>query len=492
MMKSSAFNRFSMYSFICAIFLFLFNNSTSYNSSSTNLSLAIMDYPQRQTLDGEFPNSLISSYQVQTNNNGPNIVKKIFDNKNDLLIVSAPLDPYLNESLNNGRFREISNAVEEAAISIIKRAPPGEELRISIFAISSQRMFDEIYNAARRGAIVKLLYSQAFGNRDDLKRLVLDFKNRFNTLKLTHIKYRNISFERCSTSEVFGGCMGAERNHNKFILAEKLCRLPATENGCKNEKGQNELASLQKIVFQSTMNFTIAERHQHNMAMIFVNREPLFSRLKTYHRDLSNKVNRPGLNKNYGNVFDVSFLNEMAIKLYISPTQNDYAAEQLSRIKCVKETNPQQPQDSIRIIMGHWQGRSDILRLLKKHHNEGCAIRVILPFKALDRADPMNAIYKELQKQKIKIHVYPEDFFGGVHSKLVLIKARYNGSNHLRKIILWGSHNYTDDAIYYNDETWYEMEGSNNSLFHNLGSAFFTFRTKIQHPNVQNEIDNGQ
>ena len=100
--------------------------------------------------------------------------------------------------------------------------------------------------------------------------------------------------------------------------------------------------------------------------------------------------------------------------------------------------------------------RLEVAQALAARSNEGCDVRVV----AGDDAIPLGtAVSSTLGAAGVGLTRYPSRSGGwSLHSKYLLIDARYAGSATRRSLVFTGSHNWTGPALTLNDETLLRVE----------------------------------
>jgi phosphatidylserine/phosphatidylglycerophosphate/cardiolipin synthase-like enzyme len=146
-------------------------------------------------------------------------------------------------------------------------------------------------------------------------------------------------------------------------------------------------------------------------------------------------------------------------QVYASPEQDtDLVANRLSYINPDSNCRIRVMEASIN------DTRSAVVNELVSLHQNGCQIWV-------DTGSIQSQSLSALKAAGIPVHTSP------VHDKAIIIYGRYNGSTADRPVILTGSHNLTESALRYNDEILVKVEDSQplyNAFYNHFNDAYNT------------------
>ena len=304
-------------------------------------------------------------------------------------------------------------AVETALIRLIDKAPRGSAIRASWYNFTRQRPADALLRAEARGVNVSLVLDKngAAGSAAAPLEKLKGFKTRCR---------------KVGAKDAHGqACIGSNINHNKYALFSSL------SDGSRN------------VVWQASANLTGGSMHQNGV--IFRQNKKLYDTYVSYHGDLLKNPTKANLN--YNRTESVGG----AVKLYFSPQSKvDPVHNALRNISC----NASGPKNTIRVAMAFITGSRGV-RLAKelgKLRKEGCAIEVLMSdSKSKDRI--ATDVRKELLKGGVGARNYQMDSgHDGIHSKYMLVDARYGSSKRRQQLVFTGSHNWQNTAMMKNDE----------------------------------------
>jgi phosphatidylserine/phosphatidylglycerophosphate/cardiolipin synthase-like enzyme len=143
---------------------------------------------------------------------------------------------------------------------------------------------------------------------------------------------------------------------------------------------------------------------------------------------------------------------DLATRVYFfpRPTGGDTSVSILDNVMCDRTAR-------IRVAMAFFtNARREVADALAARAREGCDVRVV----AGDAEIPLgSAVASTLTGAGVQLTRYPERGGGwSLHSKYMVIDARYADSAEHRRLVFTGSHNWTGPALTVNDETLLRVE----------------------------------
>jgi len=111
---------------------------------------------------------------------------------------------------------------------------------------------------------------------------------------------------------------------------------------------------------------------------------------------------------------------------------------------------------SVRVAMALFT-RDEIAQQLVAMDKAGCDVEVILRGKTRTRSPVGAAVKRTLTNSGVEVWQFPPDEHFNLHSKYLAVND-LNDRDSDRKFVLTGSHNYTNPALRYNDETLLRIE----------------------------------
>jgi hypothetical protein len=238
---------------------------------------------------------------------------------------------------------------------------------------------------------------------------------------------------------------------------------------------------------QRTQNLQPTERTHHNVAAVIVNNPKFYTSYVSYFQKLDDNTTDLGFNSVLGqsehNGIKMGghlFPNNLASDGQ-DPFKLDVVVRQLDAVDCKNYRAPEE-RPMVRIAMGHWtnaRGRAIAARL-GRLQSEGCSVQVLVP-----QAVSVDGAYKDafnaLRTAEVTTYSYPENAEGSIHAKYMLIDARHKGSMVRRKIIYFGSMNFTHKAARRNDETWlwFEQDYAKSVMFDELFASYKIVRNRV-------------
>jgi len=305
-----------------------------------------------------------------------------------------------NEPLNGSDL-----TAQNAMIGLLDQASPGSEVYIAIYEWDTLPYVDAVERAVSRGVTVRVV---ADGNKMDPaveQRLVAAIGRGNVTL--------------CGR----GACIGTGINHNKFMLFSRL------DDGSSN------------VVMQGSHNFRDSQNRRFNHLVVVRGDNALY----THYRDYWNDLRGQGQNPNYYDVHG-DFTGDTGVKGYFFPrASGDLIISVLNNVHC-------DPGAELHVGMAFFKDARgvEVARTLREKRDAGCGVHIIVGnYLGDDPPSPSQAVQDMLRGMDWRIYDQ-----GGVtvHSKYLLIRARYATGDEVETLVFAGSHNYTNGALRSNDE----------------------------------------
>jgi len=287
--------------------------------------------------------------------------------------------------------------LEDELVKLIRGAKPGSNIRGSMFMYERGRISKELATAAKRPVDVKM---------------VLDGKNSGNSPTKTLQK----GIGAANVTLCKSGCISTGINHNKTFLFSKLC------DGSKN------------VVVQSSAN--LKQVPKHNDLVVVRDDAKLYAAYLKYWKD--QRAQKKNLNYGAG-PNGVASGSSTPTKVHFYPRKSgDAILDILNKVKCTKRGK------RIYVAMAMWNtGRVAIVKRLKALRGKGCDVKIVIGTYTINRK--LEAyLKKNFPRKRWRKHLK-------LHSKYMVINARYNGNN--QWMVVTGSANYCFGTIRNNDNT---------------------------------------
>ncbi len=310
--------------------------------------------------------------------------------------------------------RESSTVIMDRLLSLIDASPENASIHLSVAGFSYPNLIRSLKVAGERGVKLHIMvdmssedsYAENMGAINDLKR----------SLK--------------SNAEIVlidNDAGSIAINHNKFALFSEV----NTYSG----KAVN-------LVFQTSHNWTISDTRKVQDA-ITISHEGLYDAFVKYWEDMKTNASEGMVNYYYKEFNDP----EAGISAFFFPKRRfggfyggDTIIEILNGIDDPSSA-------TIKIGMSLWTNtRMNIVEKLEELLARGATVEVITKHGGAS-TEIQNRLEKMIEKGA-NIKVYSRT---NIHSKFMLIKGSWNGSK--SSLIVTGSHNYTRNALRYNNET---------------------------------------
>lgn len=313
--------------------------------------------------------------------------------------------------------RPTSNAadatIETYLVSLIDQALPGSTIRIALFTFTRAGPSSALVRAHNRGVDVKV---------------VLDGDNVNSPFSELSVLRTGLGSSRVHVCDAPGtACVGSGIMHHKTFLFSALA------DGSRD------------VVVQASHNLTTGQTTMHNNAVTVRGDAALYAAYLRTWNDLEADVEIP----DYYRVDDGA-LGANRVYLFPRPGGGDTSVSIINNVTCDGTAR-------LRVAMAFFtDARLEVAQALAARRAEGCDVRVV----AGDDEIPLgSAIASTLTQAGVELTRYPARGGGwGLHSKYLLIDAKYAGSTAHRRLVFTGSHNWTGPALTINDETLLRLE----------------------------------
>ena len=202
------------------------------------------------------------------------------------------------------------------------------------------------------------------------------------------------------------------------------------------------------VVVQSSHNLTGGQVHRHNNAVVIRGDSRLFAAYEATFE----QQRRDAVQPDYYRATAGSF----ATRAYFFPrARGDTAVAVIDNVDCAGGGR-------IRAAMAFFtDARLEVARALRRRREAGCSVEVVVGDEGIRIG---RRALREMRDGRVTVTLYPGRAGGwGLHSKYLLVDARYNGSSARRQLVFTGSHNWTGSALRQNDETMLRID--NDSVF---------------------------
>lgn len=338
----------------------------------------------------------------------------------------------------------VFNASDQWAISkniaaMIKATPKGATIRIAQYRIagSDPNVLPALRGAVKRGVRVKIVLDKSDRNPNPLGDAGL--KKLANQIKAKYGSSGNLKkpsyIVLCSN-----GCMGTKYNHNKFYLF--------TTMGAKK-----------KVVVQSTANVASDNASAWNAAIGIAGRTKLYNGYQAYFDALvQRKTNLNYYRTVTDGIYKAYFFPRKTSTSRSDDTKTDTIYRILNeQVKCTgnkKVGTSVNHRTIIRVAVWGFT-RAKVAQKLRALANQDCWVDVAIN----NSADVSPAVRAALANHP-RINVDNAQSNGRwMHAKYLLVEGNYAGKRDT-KVAFVGSHNFTINALRYNDETWLKIDSA--------------------------------
>lgn len=315
---------------------------------------------------------------------------------------------------------EPSTRLEDRLIELISQAVPGSQIGMSIYTFRRETVARALLEARQRGVRVQV---------------VVDNKSR-NSPALTLLTRGDDDLPplggcggRC-LKICWLGCHGLHINHNKFALFSEL------EDGSR------------WVVAQSSANLTQGQLRHYNDLVVIKNDRRMYQSFASYFADLLRPLWKPSYSRR------AKGSSPIEAYFFPRPFGSDPVLGILRDVECDADS-------VIRVAHSRFESqRGKVAKRLRKLAERGCDVHVIARSEP-GRRSPASSVVSELESM-ITVLPYKGDDLearrNAIHTKLILIKAPFQGSDELRHFVLTGSHNLSVTSLKLNDEVLLRIE----------------------------------
>ena len=312
-------------------------------------------------------------------------------------------------------------------VELVDNVPVGDTISMSIYMLNYDPLITALKNADTRGVILRLIIDNS---RSDSQ----------STNASTYTKLASLS-SKAELIKFTSDAGSSSINHCKFILFSKVNTTSGT---------------LSKVLLQTSHNFTLSDSKKLQDGLIF-NDVKLYNAFWKYFNTIKNLTPTGMATYIYTEYADAA----TGIKACFLPrrgtSQPDNIIEILNSVTDL-------PNAVIKVGMSDWVvSRLNVAQKLTQMSAAGARVEVVVK----NKIDP--EIQTELAKLNntggyLKMYnlVDDDDPTINIHAKFMVIEGTYKGVSN-SKVVVTGSHNFTTNALRYNNEIL--MELSNLSLF---------------------------
>lgn len=348
-------------------------------------------------------------------------------------------DAFFNEKAK-AEVGQSSWVIMDKIISMIEAVPAGDSVFVSIYLINHMPMVEAFIKASNRGVKMKLIV--------DMSRSDPQSTNPKAIEAITAGLNKKSEFTITRTD------VGSNAiNHNKFVLFSSL----ETTSGIKK-----------KVLVQTSHNFTLSDSKKIQDAIV-LQHDGLYDAYQAYWEDMKARAMTGMKNIEYKTYSD----NAKGISAYFLPRRSGGVAVAKDIIVELLDTIAEPSKATIRIGMSDWISRPAITTKLRELQVLGAKIELVI--KSSIGADALVGIatLKANGALVTKLNQTEAGQKIDIHSKFLLIDAPLKGGG--ANLIATGSHNYTMNALVYNNEMLVQLVDS--PLFAKYVNYFSTIRT---------------
>lgn len=310
-------------------------------------------------------------------------------------------------------------AIENLLVALIQRAVPGSRIRVAVYHFTRDGVADALIAARARGVDVRVLL-------DGAVRAALDDPDDGSDATVAASLILGLGRSRVTLCQAPGSaCLGTGIMHHKTFLFSDV------GGGSRN------------VVVQASHNLTGGQVHRHNNAVVIRGDSQLFA---AYERTFEQQ-RRDQVQLDYYRVSSGDF----ATRAYFFPrAHGDTAVSVIDNVSCAGGGR-------IRVAMAFFtDARLEVARALRRRRAAGCSVEAVIGDQTIRVG---RRVLRELRDGGVTVTLYPGRSGGwGLHSKYLLVDARYAGSAARRQLVFTGSHNWTGSALRANDETMLRLD----------------------------------
>jgi len=354
---------------------------------------------------------------------------------------ASAAEPALGAVFNNADHWAISKRVSE----MILAAPAGSAIRAAMFRVKGDDPYiiSALQTALGRGVKVKIVVDQSDDNPNPLADPALAGLNEKIRLRM------GVSNNPANDSYMVvcnSGCIGDHVMHSKFFLFSTM--------GSKKE-----------VAFISTSNSDRQSATAWQAAYSVAGAPTFYGGFKSYFEDMAYKRYNPDYYRTF---------SEGIYKAYIFPrasstsSSSDPSTDTIynilnDNVKCSGNSSGVRSDTlsnatMIRIAMWGFT-RVEVAKKILALAKQGCRFDIVVN----DSAEFPATVRAQLQHANINVDNAMQPLVSGtptwMHAKYMLIDGNYAGAPDT-KIVFFGSHNFTINALRHNDECWVKISSS--------------------------------
>lgn len=304
--------------------------------------------------------------------------------------------------------------------TLIEQSSPGALIRVAIFVVSGETgkaFARDLLAAHERGVDVQMVVD-GWKADDRAVRMLIEQLGCDRSARSWLHTCTGLSPEGTTSA-----CIGSKGMHNKFFLF-------------------SETGGARRVVVQSSANFTDLSAATHwNNALTLVGNDDLYQAYASYFADLSAERR----NDDYYRVVQTAMAPGSVVAHFFpragGDASTDTILEILARVEGGSDTE-------IRVGMSEWDAyRIGIAQKLCELADSGASVRVVRG--VMD--DAVSAVLRSASCVELRALDDVRRLPGRIHSKYMLIDGKYADIAGA-KIVITGSHNYTQTSLRRNDE----------------------------------------
>jgi HKD family nuclease len=338
-----------------------------------------------------------------------------------------------------------STVILDRLISLVDNTPAGEQIRISIYLINYQPLMDALKNAETRGVNIKILV--------DISR---SDSQETNATSLPWLQTNLAASEVVAT---YNDVSTLSINHHKYALFSKV----NTSAGLVNN-----------VTFQTSHNFTTSDARKVQDAITF-NHAGIYNAFLNNWQVMRNNA-ASGMKNNFNYTVFEDVANGLRAEFFPKISGGSFIGQDnvLENLDAITDV----ANAKIRIAMSDWSDlRVAIADKLIALKNQGATIEVY----AKDAAGTqIQSKLRQLQQLGATVRIFNlesgSDAKFNIHAKIMLIEGTWKGQAN-SKVIITGSHNYTDPALKTNNEVLVYL--LNSPVFNQYHTYFEGLKTVV-------------
>lgn len=316
--------------------------------------------------------------------------------------------------------------ISEKLADLIDATPASETIRVSYFVMQSQHpVLDALLRAHLRGVRIQAVLDSGDGQKPKKNHTIdaafAQLAEQLNSPDTTDGSMAMQCRRSCITHDT------DSINHNKFVTFTRT-------------------GDASNVVFQSTGNLRVdgSGDSAYNAAVIIRGNDAVYDQYVAYFQDLAEQRAVP--RDDYDAVRPGITSGAVTPRFFPRNDKGDTVNEAIRAANCATQPT------TVRVMASYFS-RAKVRNALRDIAYAGCTVQV------LARQDTVSKKFCEKlnpSKVAIKIAYSPKKDHVTIHGKYVLINGSYSGAGD--QAITWmGSHNFTDNALERNDETFVQF-----------------------------------